>query len=113
MTGLREWSVVMLIAAPGVLSLLWASCLFEQLEPYSISRWVIRGVGGLSSSSIKADILLFMFDVSLSFGFRVRAGGVVVDLGGCVSDVEEGGEEDRGFELRWVLVVDVEFELSI
>ena len=51
-----------------------------------------------------------MFDMGLGFGIRVRAGGVVVDLGGFVNDV--GEEEDGGFELRWVLV-DVELELGV
>ena len=109
---LREWSVVVLLdPPPGVLSL---SCLLEPLEPYSISRCAIRGVSGpSSSSSIKADMPPFMFDVGLGFGFRVRAGGVMVDLGGLVDDVGGGEEEDEGFELRWVFVVDVELALDV
>jgi hypothetical protein len=97
-----------LLALEGeVLSPLWASCLLEPLEPYSISRCAIRGVNGpSSSSSIKADMPPFMFDIGLGFGFRVRVGGGAVDLGGFVNDAEGGG-----FELRWVFVVDVELEL--
>ena len=35
-TRLREWSVVMLFAAPGMLSLLQASCLLEPLSEVSV-----------------------------------------------------------------------------
>ena len=41
-----------------------------------------------------------MFDVGLGFGFRVRVGGVAVDLGGFVNDI--GGEERKeGLSYWW------------
>ena len=42
-----------------------------------------------------------MSDVGLGFGFRVRVGGVAVDLGGFVNDIEGGEERKEGLSYWW------------